>query len=600
MRQERKKNRVRRGVAEADPGSAGAHRPVKPGPAPGATPSVLSGLRRRDLRTLLHPQKALDRILAAAVRSTRAESGSFILINPNTGFLDIEASHNLSERAKRVKLRPGEGITGWVATTGEPLRSGDVRAEKRYVSINARVRSEMAVPVEMRGQVIGLLNVDSTQVDAFSAIDEARLVDMALEAAQWLELAWEIDQLRLKSRQLTSLVDIAQMIIAETNLDEILKQITVQSLRLMKARICSVFLLSDDASELVLRACEGGSELYREKPNLSIEETLLGSVVKRHKPLAVVDVVEEKGYVQTEVARKEELVSMLAVPLIFAGKAQGVLVLYTQKRHRFSNDEIKLISALGELSAVAIEKGRLLARVVDMEEKLRASERLSALGLLAAEIAHEIRNPLTVMQMLFHALMESVQKDATSQRDAELISEKMRQMNRILDQVLSFARSSEPMKEAVHADQLIDDVFLLTRHKLLRQGIDVRSTVAGDLPPFRADRAQIEQVLLNLILNASEAMPKGGVLRLSAASEMFEDKPHIVIGVRDNGQGMSPKQVANLFAPFLTYKESGTGIGLAIVKKIMENHQAKLQVESKIGQGTRFRLFFSIADPDIA
>jgi signal transduction histidine kinase len=249
---------------------------------------------------------------------------------------------------------------------------------------------------------------------------------------------------------------------------------------------------------------------------------------------------------------------------------------------------------------VAIEKGRLLARVVDMEEKLRASERLSALGLLAAEIAHEIRNPLTVMQMLFHALMESVQKDATSQRDAELISEKMRQMNRILDQVLSFARSSEPMKEAVHADQLIDDVFLLTRHKLLRQGIDVRSTVAGDLPPFRADRAQIEQVLLNLILNASEAMPKGGVLRLSAASEMFEDKPHIVIGVRDNGQGMSPKQVANLFAPFLTYKESGTGIGLAIVKKIMENHQAKLQVESKIGQGTRFRLFFSIADPDIA
>ena len=231
-----------------------------------------------------------------------------------------------------------------------------------------------------------------------------------------------------------------------------------------------------------------------------------------------------------------------------------------------------------------------------MEEKLRASERLSALGLLAAEIAHEIRNPLTVMQMLFHALMESVQKDATSQRDAELISEKMRQMNRILDQVLSFARSSEPMKEPVHAGQLIDDVFLLTRHKLLRQGIDVRSSVPDDLPPFRADRAQIEQVLLNLILNASEAMPKGGALRLSATRELFEGRPHIVIGVRDNGQGMSPKQVENLFAPFLTYKESGTGIGLAIVKKIMENHQAKLQVESKVGQGTRFRLFFPMAD----
>ncbi len=191
--------------------------------------TLFSDLRRRDLRTLLHPQKALDRILAAAVRSTRADSGSFILINPNTGLLDIEASHGLSERAKKVKLRPGEGITGWVATTGKPLRTGDVRNEKRYVAINAKIRSEMAVPVEMRGQVVGLLNVDSTNVDAFSATDEARLIDMASEAAQWLELAWEIDQLRLKSRQLTSLVDIAQMIISESNLDQILEQITLQT-----------------------------------------------------------------------------------------------------------------------------------------------------------------------------------------------------------------------------------------------------------------------------------------------------------------------------------------------------------------------------------
>jgi signal transduction protein with GAF and PtsI domain len=336
-------------------------------------PTLFSQLRQRDLRTLLHPQKAIDRILAAAVRSTRADSGSFILVNPNSGLLDIEASHGLSERAKRVKLRPGEGITGWVATTGKPLRTGDVRREKRYVSINAKIRSEMAVPVEIRGQVVGLLNVDSTQIDSFSATDEARLVDMASEAAQWLELAWEIDQLRLKGRQLTSLVDIAQMIISETNLDEILEQITLQTYRLMKTRICSVFLLNDDASELVLRACHGGTPLYRGKPNLSTEDSLLGSVIKRGKPVAVVDVVKEKGYIQTDIARKEKLVSMLAVPLIFGEKSVGVLAVYTQQRHRFSNDEIKLLTTLGDLSAVAIEKGRLLARVVDMEEKLRAS-----------------------------------------------------------------------------------------------------------------------------------------------------------------------------------------------------------------------------------
>ena len=561
-----------------------------------ARPTLFTAFGRRDLRSMLHPQKALNRILVAAVRSTRADSGSFILLNPNTGLLDIEASHGLSEKAKRVKLRPGEGITGWVATTGLPLRTGDVRADKRYVAISPRTRSEMAVPLEIRGQIVGLLNVDSTQVDAFSAMDEERLVDMASEAAKWLELAWEIDQLRLKSRQLTSLVNTAQMIISENNFDEIVEQITLQTSRLMKARLCAIFLLNDDGSELVLRSCHGGAESYLDKPNLRLEDSLLGSVVTRHKPVTVVDVGREKGYIQTDIARRERLVSMLAAPLIFADKTVGVLAIYTQQRHRFSNDEIRLLTALADLSAVAIEKGRLLARVVDMEEKLRASERLSALGLLAAEIAHEIRNPLTVMQMLFHALVESLQLDATSQRDAALIGEKMRQMNRILDQVLSFARSSEPIKETVHAQQLFDDVFLLTRHKLQQQGIDVRSTVPDDFPLLRADREQIEQVLLNLILNAADAMPEGGTLRLSAALEEYNGETHLVLAVRDNGQGMTAEQVANLFAPFLTYKDSGTGIGLAIVKKIMENHQGKVEVESKLGQGSKFTLLFPFAE----
>jgi signal transduction histidine kinase len=329
-----------------------------------------------------------------------------------------------------------------------------------------------------------------------------------------------------------------------------------------------------------------------------MEDSLLGSAIKRGKPIAVVDVAEDKRYLQADIARKEKLVSMLAVPLIFGEKPIGVLTVYTSQRHRFSNDEIKLLTTLGELSAVAIEKGRLLARVVDMEEKLRASERLSALGLLAAEIAHEIRNPLTVVQMLFHALVESLELDAVSKRDAELIGEKMRQMNRILDQVLHFARSSEPIKELVKADQVLDDVFLLTRHKLQQQGIEIKSQVAENLPAFRADRAQVEQVLLNLILNAAEAMPKGGLLRLSATQEKFEDVPHIALAIRDNGMGMSPAQMEDLFAPFLTYKESGTGLGLAIVQKIMENHQSKVQVESKLGQGTKFKLLFPVGEPE--
>ena len=554
-------------------------------------------MRRRDLRTLLHPQKALDRILAAAVRSTRADSGSFILVNPNSGLLDIEASHGLSERAKRVKLRPGEGITGWVATTGKPLRTGDVREEKRYVAINAKVRSEMAVPVEMRGPGRRPAQRRFDRRSTPSAPPTKRASSTwPRRPRKWLELAWEIDQLRLKSRQLTSLVDIAQMIISETNLDEILEQITVQTFRLMKTRLCSVFLLNEDGSELVLRACHGGTEALSRQSRISARRIRSSAAWSRAtSPSPSSMWCEEKGYIQTDIARKERLVSMLAVPLIFAEKAVGVLAVYTQQRHRFSNDEIKLLTTLGDLSAVAIEKGRLLARVVDMEEKLRASERLSALGLLAAEIAHEIRNPLTVMQMLFHALVETLQLDATSQRDAELISEKMRQMNRILDQVLSFARSSEPIKEPVHA---------AAAHRRRLPAHPPQTAAAGHRRPQQRRRTTCRSSAptarrSSRCCSTSSSTPPRRCRRAASSGsaprvEELEGEPHLALAVRDNGQGMSPDQIDNLFAPFLTYKESGTGIGLAIVKKIMENHQSKVQVESKIGQGTKFKLLFPV------
>ncbi len=557
-------------------------------------PLLTQGLR--DLRLLLDPQRALQRILATAVRVTQADTGSFVLLNPNTGLLDIEASIGLSQKAQKLKLRPGEGVTGWVASTGKPMRINDVQNEPKYVRANPRVRSELAVPVEIRGNVAGVLNVDSNRVGAFSELDETRLLAFAAEASKWLELAWEIDQMRIKGLQLSSLLNMGQMIISETNLDEALQQITRHANRLMRTKLCSLLLIDVETGELFLRASHGAGQNYQSKPPLPVSESLLGVVVTRRKPLSVLNVREHHRYRHLEVAKKEGLVSLLAVPLVFNDKLLGVLAVYTKQLHRFSNDEIKLLTALADLSAVAIEKGRLLNRIVDMEEKLRASERLSALGLLAAEIAHEIRNPLTVMQMLFHALVESLPMDDASKRDAQVISEKMRQMNRIVDQVLGFARSSEPTKEAIDAKVLLDDITLLTRHKLNACNIEIKRVIEADLPPLKADRAQLEQALLNLILNASDAMPKdgNGVLRLGAAREMLEGVPHLVLSVKDNGQGMNEQQLENIFAPFLTYKKQGTGIGLAIVRKIVENHQGKVFVDSKPGRGTQFKLFLPL------
>jgi signal transduction histidine kinase len=215
---------------------------------------------------------------------------------------------------------------------------------------------------------------------------------------------------------------------------------------------------------------------------------------------------------------------------------------------------------------------------------------------LAAEIAHEIRNPLTVVQMLFHSLMQELPLGDTARRDAALIETKMKQMNRILDQVLTFARSSEPDLEPLDARALVQDILLLTRHKLNEQRIEVRIDLPDAPAWLRGDRAQLEQALLNLVLNACQAMGSGGALVLSVHLQTHQGRPHVAIGVKDNGPGMTRERQEELFQPFLSHKKGGTGLGLALVHKTVQSHGGSVQVKSRRGVGTLFQLLIPAAD----
>ncbi|MDD5261194.1 MAG: GAF domain-containing protein [Methylacidiphilales bacterium] len=554
-----------------------------------------NALPNKNLEVLLNPQNLLCRVLDMSVKLVSADRGSLMLLNPNTGSLDIEASVGLSAMAKRTKLRIGEGITGWVASTGLPYRTGNVHEEKRYVELDSKIQSELAVPLDLKGQVIGILNVDSTRRDAFTQEHEKLLLQLARDASDWIRMAWEINQLRVKGEQLETLVDMGQVIISEEHPESVLQSIARDACRLMKARLCSLMLLSENGEELVLKAWEGASKAYVRKPNLLVSESLLGVVVKRQKPLTVLNVQAHERFQHMELARRERLFSLLSVPLIFEGRSLGVLSVYTEQLHRFSNEEIRLLSAMAGLSAVAIAKVRLLERVVQVEEDLRASERLSALGWLAAEIAHEIRNPLTVVQMLFHSMLSEMKLEGGLARDAALIETKMKQMNRILDQVLTFARSSEPSMEEIDATSLLADVALLIRHTLAERRIEIKMQMSSGPLRIRGDRAQLEQAILNLVLNACQAMPEGGILTLSARYVRSGKQRMVGVGVRDTGEGMSRKRQEELFQPFLSHKKGGTGLGLALVYKTVENHQGRISVKSKLGQGTLFQMTFAAA-----
>ena len=248
---------------------------------------------------------------------------------------------------------------------------------------------------------------------------------------------------------------------------------------------------------------------------------------------------------------------------------------------------------------------------MDVEEQLRQNEKLSALGLLAAEVAHEIRNPLTVMKLLYHSLDLKFPASDPRSKDTRIIESKIEHLNKIVEQILDFARTTEPKLAPVNLNELVDELGLLVRHKLApvnlnelvdELGLLVRHKLANqnirlvrdlqpDLPPVMGDAPQLEQAFLNLILNAAEAMPAGGTLTIKSREirlpRASAQPTHVAVEFKDTGEGMSDELQKRAFTAVLsTTKAKGTGLGLAIVGRIIETHHGSLQIKSKISRGT--------------
>lgn len=555
------------------------------------------------IHSTLDPQEALQLIIREAVRLMRASSGSVILINPTNGFLEIHASHGLPERAAELRLRVGEGITGWVARTGKPARVSDVSQDPRYIMLRPEVGAELAVPLEVNGELRGVLNVDSDQIGAFSPEDQELLESLAQQAAGVIHNTWLYEQLRLKALLFESLASVSQIINSTFNLDDALNSITREACVLMRARMCSLMLLNETRQWLDLRSSHGAGEAYLRKPRVSVEEGLLGVVIRRKKPLQVANVQTSTRYQNVEVAQREGLVALLSVPLLFSEQAIGTLNVYTGQPYSFSNEEIRILSALAELSAIAIEKARLYERLVDAEDQMRQNEKLSALGLLAAEVAHEIRNPLTVMKMLYHSLDLKFPEGDPRTKDAGIIGQKIDHLNKIVEQILDFARTTEPQFAAVNLNEIVEELCLLVRHKLKNQNVRLVRTLQPGLHRVLGEAGQLEQAFLNLILNAAEAMPEGGTLTIttrSGAVPRQRGRPsQVAVDFTDTGPGMSPEQRRGAFSSVLsTTKAKGTGLGLAIVARVVETHRGQIKIRSRLGHGTTVSVVLPL-DPSI-
>jgi len=532
---------------------------------------------------LLQARKLAARIVAAAKKEFGVERSALYLLNPNYGDLEMEASLGVAAPVRRKRIVPGQGLAGWVASRGISARAD---LQKSTLGLGSG-GSEMAAPLSEGENLIGVLVVGTRKKNFFSEGQEDELEQMAQEAARWLSLAWKVAGTSEESRRSAALAEVGAAIGAEETTEAILNRVAREAARLSGAKLASIFLLDPAGEKLSLEVCLGGSSAYRHQPSLEVSETALGYVVRRGRPISVRDVRSSPQDQHTDRVRKEGLVSVLAVPLVEKKQGVGVLSVATAETRRFPDAEIRLLEGLAGLAAAALGRSRLAGRLDRTEEELRNRERLSSLGMLAAEVAHEVRNPLAVIRMLWHTALRGLQTSEAQGRDLHLIEAKLAQMNGILDRVLNLARSADPEIGAVDGTDLMEEVSLLTRTKLST----ARIRVTKKIPPrgeavIRGDRPQLEQAVLNLVLNAVEAMPEGGELRLGV--QMREG--NVLLSVQDSGRGMPKEIAARLFEPFLTRRPGGTGLGMALVRRTVEAHGGSLKVDSQPGKGTRVEI----------
>jgi signal transduction histidine kinase len=233
----------------------------------------------------------------------------------------------------------------------------------------------------------------------------------------------------------------------------------------------------------------------------------------------------------------------------------------------------------------------LRVKLVESRALLERHEKLASLGMLAAGIAHEIRNPLTAIKARLYTLDKRIKGNQPALSDTAIISSEINRLERIVQEVLQFARPAEPKFVAAPADAPLREVQALLAAPLEKQGVKLVCEPGPDLR-VRMDPALIKQVLVNLVNNAAEAIEAGGTVTLRARADHLKLGGRLsdvaVLEVIDTGKGIPPDVEARLFDPFFSTKEGGTGLGLAIAARVVEKHAGALEYQTQVGHGTTF------------
>lgn len=540
------------------------------------------------------PQVALREMLELLIETFHADAGSIALLSPDTGRLETEIQTGMSGPPD-PGLKPGHGVTGWCLLNRRSLLVPDVYVEPRYIAVRETARCEMAAPMMDDESIIGVIDLESDRVAGFSNDDLVALECLAAEGARVLQRLWQLRHLQAKGRHLESLIIAGQSLVTKLEQQELFDTLTREARRMLPARACALYLY--DADQRAVRVASLSSALPTPVPQepFALGSCLVASAIHTRRAVTFTDIQSPDFRELADIPEDPTLTSVLATPMMFEGEVLGVLTVFTDHLHRFDNDEKRLGAALASLGAVALQNARLYARVFQSEDVLRKNERLTTLGLLAAEIAHEIRNPLTVLKLLHGGLGLDFADDDPRKTDMRVIGEKLDQLEAIVSRVLNFAKAPTSLHSRWSLTDIISDTLVLVRLKLAQSKVALHFDPPGKPLFVDAHKGQIQQVLLNLLLNATHAMPEGGTISVAVWSDAQRAGTVANIDITDTGHGIPEPVRERMFDSFLSGRPDGTGLGLAIAKRILISHHGDITLLETGQKGTTMRITLPLA-----
>ncbi len=483
------------------------------------------------------------------------------------------------------------------ATLSSPAETWPLRT--REMLRRHGVRHGAATPLFAHDQPIGSFYALRKIDRAFSQEELELLEACASHAATAVEHARLLAAERRRSEDLTVLLEVGRLITGSLDLEQILEASPSHLARIANASHSFIWLLEPEGGlRGVVTSAKEHQEHFR-KVHLPLDSpSLAARAVLTQKPVRERLGLTSKN-VNQDLNARYQMKSLLALPLMLRGEPLGAAVIGDAENEReWTDAEVESATVICGQIAIAVANGRLFDDLKKSYDQLTYAqielvkrERLAALGELSAVVAHEVRNPLGVIYNSMSALKRLLQPVGEPAHLFEMITEEAERIDTIVGDLLEFARPHAPELKPESLPLVIAGAVKVTLAARGAAGVTMSLDVPEHFPRVRVDERMLRQALVNLLANAVQAMPRGGEVQIRLASEPRRGQPFVRLEVTDSGPGVPAALSEKVFQPFVTTKATGSGLGLAVVKRIVEAHHGDVELTSEPGKGATFTLW---------